>query len=382
MKALSNIEKHLNGSPLAHSGKPPAFSSLLKKITAFITGKRQVSDISIANTRNFFYHVFNSVSDMVLILDKNGTIVSANRSALEHLKYEAESLKGKSIDILVRASEPFLPKLNQLENTGKPVSVGTIFFDSSKAAVPVLLTATSLTDHLERKTGIVLTGKDLRFQLRSEALVAQTIIDTREKEQLRLAQDLHDSVGQSLSATKFFISATTGEGVTSEEQKEGVMQSNRALTEAIAEMRDICFNLMPVAIGELALVQAVREACSKFRGLQSPEFEIREISVTPALSKEMEIDLYRIIQEFITNTLKHSQASKVRIIFYEKANVLRIILRDNGKGFDAESVTDGMGLKNIQSRINSHNGTLQVKSTSERGVAYFINIPIKASHES
>jgi PAS domain S-box-containing protein len=378
MKALRNIKKHLSGYLLAPSRQAPAFSSLLKKVAAFITGRKQVRNMSIANTRNFFFHVFNSVSDMVLILDKNGTIVSANRSALEHLNYEAESLKGMSIDILVRASEPFLPKLNLLENTGKPVSAECIFFDSSKAAVPVLLTATSLTDHFERKRGIVLTAKDLRFQLRSEALVAQTIIDTREKEQLRLAQDLHDSVGQTLSATKFFISSTTGEGVTSAEQKEGVRQSNKALTEAIAEMRDICFNLMPVAIGELALVQAVKEACGKFRRLQSPEFEIRELSSIPALSKEMELDLYRIIQEFITNTLKHSQASKVRIIFYEKAHVLRIILRDNGKGFDADSVTGGMGLKNIQSRINSHNGTLQVKNTAERGVAYFINVPIKS----
>jgi PAS domain S-box-containing protein len=371
MKALTYVKRHFGeGKALAANGRRLPFVSIFQEIVAFVSGGKKQARTHTGNHGNLL-RLFNSLSDMVLILDAKGRIVRINRSALDQLKYKAESLQGRSIDFLLRSSEPFLWKLDNHKSPDGCISFKSGFYDFSGAAVPVLLTVTSITGRFENDRGMILTARDLR-QKNDEL-----ITDTREKERLRLAQDLHDSLWQRLSAAKFFMDACTGGNLTSEEQNEGMLKSREALAEAMAEMRDICFDLMPVTITELALVKAVKEACGKFRRLQSLEFQIREINEVPCLPKKLETDLFRVIQEFITNTVKHGEASKVRITFYEKNSVLKIILRDNGKGFDAKNAASGMGLQNARGRVRSHNGTLQVISAAGKGVAYFINVPIQ-----
>jgi len=96
----------------------------------------------------------------------------------------------------------------------------------------------------------------------------------------------------------------------------------------------------------------------------------------PELSPELAIDLYRIIQEFITNAIKHGKANKVGIVFSYDKKVLKVLLSDNGKGFYIRKAGTGMGLQNVQSRVKSHNGILALQSHIGKGTTYDISIPL------
>jgi PAS domain S-box-containing protein len=377
---FKQINKLLSAYSLGRFEKRLPISPKLDEVDAFIAGVNMLGEELkvITISRNYFTNIFNSVSDMVFILDKKGSIENLNQSVVSQLGYAAEHLIGKSMDILVDGEKPsFLEGLlRQLKNRKGAVSTESLFCTATQTNIPVQVTAAHLIDDRKRKAGIIITAKDITLQLKAEKLIIRAIIDTQEKERLRLAQDLHDSLGQSLSAIKFYISATV-EGLTDEKEKAGLIKSSDALTEVIAEMRDICFNLMPKTLKEFGLWQAVKEICSKFQQGRGIEFDIKQIDPIPELSKELEIDLYRVIQEFITNSIKHGYATNISISFSHSKNIFGIILKDKGKGFDPKTTSfTGMGFQNMQSRVKSHNGTLVVQSEPGKGIAYFVTIPV------
>lgn len=108
------------------------------------------------------------------------------------------------------------------------------------------------------------------------------------------------------------------------------------------------------------------------------EFEISHTEGFPKLLKNLEIDIYRVIQEFINNSMKHSNASKIAVMFkYDKKN-MEIILSDNGQGFDQSGpARRGMGLQNVQSRVKSHKGEIRIRSEKGKGTNYTLTIPLE-----
>ena len=221
---------------------------------------------------------------------------------------------------------------------------------------------------------ILLTAADISFRIKTENVIIRAIIDTQEKERRRLAKDLHDSLSQQLSAIKFYISSTA-ELVANPEQKANLMKSNEALTEVMADMRNICFNLMPKTLEEFGLVKAVKEFCNQFL-YKKAQLLLKENNTLPELPYALKIDLYRVIQEFISNAINHGRADIINITFDYRKQILKTVLTDNGKGFDISLSAMGMGLKNVSSRIKSHNGSLVLKSVVGKGTTYKITIPL------
>lgn len=366
--SLGQFDKHLN------------VSTRLDEIDAFIAGINMLGEELKTATisRNYFTNIFNSVSDMVFILNERGVIEKINKSASEQLKRSSEILIGKPIDDLqVCERPPLFENLSKLlKNEKGSVSKKTIFQDANEKAISVLLTPAYLLDESKRKRGILLTAKDITLQLKTERLIIRTIIDTEEKERSRLAKDLHDSLGQPLSAIKFFISTLAG-SLMNEEDRAILIKSNEILTEVMTDMRNICFHLMPTTLEEFGLFQAVKEICSKTRYRKKINFLIKESGLFPKLSKELEIDIYRVIQEFINNALRHGEASKISIKFNCFKKSLKITLLDNGKGFDYSQIRNrGMGLQNVKSRIKSHNGEIIITSEIGKGTRYLLDIPV------
>jgi len=135
---------------------------------------------------------------------------------------------------------------------------------------------------------------------------------------------------------------------------------------------------MPVTLEEFGLLAAVKELCNKTRYGNKMVFEILHPEGFPKLWKNLEIDIYRVIQEFINNSMKHSNASKITVLFrYDKKN-MEITLSDNGQGFDpARLAARGMGLQNVQSRVKSHKGEIQIRSEKGKGTTYVLIIPLE-----
>ncbi|GAC1661923.1 MAG: hypothetical protein NVS9B7_29930 [Flavisolibacter sp.] len=376
---FKKINKLLSQYSLGQFDKRLSISKRLDEVDAFISGVNMLGEElrSITISKNYFTNIFNSVSDMVFILDKKGLIENLNKSAMDQLECRATSIVGNLIDNIQREGEKPLFKelMLLLKKNTIGASMETVFSSVKKRLIPVNLNVAYLLDEIGNKKGILLTAKDITLKVRTENLIIRAIIDTQEKERKRLAQDLHDSLGQQLSAIKFFISSIAN-AIENEEEKKILYKSNLALTDVIKDMRNICYNLMPNILQEFGLKEAIKEICNRTSYDNKIVCEIQNIESLPRLLPEIEIDIYRVIQEFINNSLKHANASKISIIFGKDANNIKITLIDNGDGFITSNSNIGMGLKNVQSRVKSHNGEIVIKSEIGKGTQYLLIISL------
>ncbi|HWJ92372.1 MAG TPA: PAS domain-containing protein, partial [Flavisolibacter sp.] len=168
-------------------------SPRLDEIDAFIAGVNMLGEElkAITISRNYFTNIFNSVSDMVFILDKKGFIEHINNAAANQLEYAPESLTNVFVDELqIPSKRPLYDVLTkELKKEKQGIRKDTTFLTASGKAIPVRITAAPLVDPSKKKSGILLTARDITHELKTEKLVIRAIIDTQEKEQRRLAQD-------------------------------------------------------------------------------------------------------------------------------------------------------------------------------------------------
>ncbi len=374
---LKEINSRLSEYSIGNFDNNIKISPRLDEIDAISSGINMLGEElkSITISRDYFNNIFNSVSDMVFILNPKGIITDANKSAKEQLRYEHNSLIGKKINELINDPPSFFTNMvSQLKKNG-PFTKSEIMIHSRKrTAIPVKIGVSYLTNE-KKDISILLTASDITFQINTENLIIRAIIDTQEKERQRLSKDFHDSLIQQLSAIKFYISSTSYL-TRSQELKTILNNSNEALSDVIIEMRNICFNLMPKTLHEFGLVKAVREFCNHSIYHRKTNFIIEQSNKLPDFSSEIKIDLYRIIQEFINNAINHGEATEIRISFYFNKKILKVKLLDNGKGFESKQIGKGMGLQNVKSRVKSHNGTLDIISNIGKGSCYKIGIPL------
>ncbi|MBL0145590.1 MAG: sensor histidine kinase [Chitinophagaceae bacterium] len=205
----------------------------------------------------------------------------------------------------------------------------------------------------------------------------KTIVNTQEEERKRFAKDIHDSLGQQLSAIKFYI-GTSVSNTQDEKQKNLLIKANEALVTTLADMRNICFNLMPKTLENFGLAASVKELCKQTEVTEQLTFNLKAKQGFPLLNKQLEIAIFRIVQEFINNALKHGNANKINIDLLKNENDAVIILKDNGVGFNVKDglTKNGMGLQNVQSRVSPYNGEVFITSKPQKGVQYKITLPL------
>ncbi|MGZ5134992.1 MAG: ATP-binding protein [Flavitalea sp.] len=374
------INRLLSEYSLGNFNKKLRISSRMDEVDAFIMGVNMLGEELKEKTisRDYFNNIFNSVSDMVFVLDKQGRIENINTSVTNHLQYEMGTLRQKEISYLLEKAQPdwFNCILRDIQ-TGRTPSYETVFRARNKNNIPVLVSASFLLAGNRMKGGILLTAKDISIQKKTQNVVLKAIIETEEKERLRFAEDIHDSIGQQLSAIKFYI-GTSADAVEDPRQKSILLKANAALVDVQADMRNICFNIMPKSLEVFGLVKAVEELCSKNELLSQINIAIKESRDFPRMSIQQEFALFRIIQEFINNSLKHSKADTLRIEFKCKKKMALISLRDNGIGFNLAGLRNqGMGLSNVSSRIKPYNGEVDIISQPGKGTKYEISIPME-----
>lgn len=332
---------------------------------------------SLKESEEKYRKVFEESSDCIFIINNKGNFVDLNKAGFRLLQPAGDLKDVNCFDFFNNSDDRknFVQKLN---DKGGVVNFRTKLNNrKSNTAMDCLISANKIEGENGRISGYRGMIKDVTLQKETENLVIRTIVDTQEKERIRFAKDVHDSLGQQLSAVKFYL-ATLAQS--SEECKKNPLlrKSNEALTGILADIRNICFNLMPKTLENFGLIAAIEELCRKneFSGLLN--FNIISDKNFPELNKSLEIAIFRIVQEFINNAVKHGNASRIYMSFQRKEGKITIGLSDNGTGFDVKDIQDmsGMGLKNVMSRIHSYNGEIKISSVLNEGTMYKISIPV------
>lgn len=202
----------------------------------------------------------------------------------------------------------------------------------------------------------------------------EALIDGEEKERRRIALELHDGLNGDLAAIKYRLS-TLEESVLDATDAENLTKVITMIDESCTQIRSISHNLMPSSIIDYGLIETIKEYCLKIKTTNQFKIDFQSFGNYIALSKKSETVIYRIIQELISNILKHSKATEAMIQFNYRTDELFITVEDNGIGFDVNAKTKGIGHENIKTRIDFLNAQLNVDSSSA-GTSYTISIDL------
>ncbi len=214
---------------------------------------------------------------------------------------------------------------------------------------------------------------------RQKEIRAKAIIEAEEKERIRIAKDLHDGVGQILSAAKMNLSSVQEKLLPGDESDRTAFKNALdLLDESVKEVRAVSHNMMPHTLLKLGLASAVREFVTKLQGSPSLKINLEIVGLEGRLEPEKESVLYRVIQELVANVVKHAKASVIGLQLIRHEKELTIVVEDNGVGFDAsrKDSYEGIGLKNIISRIEFVNGSINIDSSPGKGATVIIEIPV------
>ncbi len=221
---------------------------------------------------------------------------------------------------------------------------------------------------------IIQRSTKIKQQFKQQQLINETAFTSEQAERERIARDLHDSVGQKLSVVKMQLSIQT------QNAEQQVKQASNLIDETINDVRAISHNLMPYDLSK-GLLNALEDLHEQFNYTHSQpkmNLNISEKVKELNLGTRIQLLLYRVIQEFVNNTLKYAQAQNIHINMDYKDNKLQLFLQDDGTGFDVEEAIkkEGIGLKNIKERIQQLNGSLSMQSKETKGSSFQIHIPL------
>ena len=195
----------------------------------------------------------------------------------------------------------------------------------------------------------------------------------------RFAKDLHDGLGPLLSNVKMSISALEI-AEKSKENLEILINMKHIINETLDSIKEISNNLSPHILDNFGLSSAIHSFADKIKRTGMIDILIETNIQSIRFSYNIEIVLYRVICELITNTVKHAKASSIRIKIWQRSGSLDVEYHDDGKGLDSErdiGYSSGMGFPNMLSRIKSVNGEISFKSKKADGLNVLINCPLK-----
>ncbi len=216
---------------------------------------------------------------------------------------------------------------------------------------------------------------------------ASQIINAQEQERQRIARELHDETSQMLTSLLISL-AVLEKSIESPEGRERIADTRALAHSTLRAIRNLSIDLRPSALDDLGLLPALRWYVKEYIKKCSIDVEFHASGFKERLPAEMETALYRIVQECLTNTARHSSASKVRIQLKETEDTVMATISDNGQGFDYDALLKnpgqerGLGLAGMQERAVLLDGTLTITSEPGKGTKVAVTIPLPTKTHS
>ncbi|GAC1381152.1 MAG: hypothetical protein NVSMB45_05510 [Ginsengibacter sp.] len=218
--------------------------------------------------------------------------------------------------------------------------------------------------------------KDLEEKVALEKVIKQkeiteAVITAQEAERSGIGRELHDNVNQILGATRLYIDMARKD----EKNRDKYLSSTSDyIHTAIEEIRKLSKSLMTPMIKEMGLIDAIQILINDLMAVQPIEIVLTKKNFSEEfLNENFKLNLFRIVQEQVNNIIKHSQATKVDILFQQTLNEIFISIRDNGIGFDTNIQKKGIGISNINSRVELYKGNINIQSHPGKGCVLALN---------
>ncbi|MFQ5688145.1 MAG: PAS domain S-box protein [Candidatus Scalindua sp.] len=331
-------------------------------------------------------------SEIIYQTDKERFFVGMNKTMLDNLGYLSEELMGMKIENIVPVNEreKVINHIRKVIEKGSD-SIETMFLSKHGEIIYVEINANAMYD---AKNGFVETRafvRDITERKKVEVaekhgkelqLLSSHIISIQEKERRRISRELHDETGQALTAMKINIEMMEKSiPGSSTNIKDRLAETKQLVTHALQEIRTLAFDLRPSLLDHFGALAAIREYSKYYSERTNINVQVRGENIVERFSPEIDILLYRCTQEALNNVTKHSEATDVTIDIVQDEQGIHMIIKDNGKGFDAKEHFDGntngsgIGLLGMKERVALMNGSLRIHSGRNKGSELEILVP-------
>ena len=342
-------------------------------IATDITDRKKMED-ALRKSEMKYKLVSENIADGIFIY-KNDKILYANHSICKMFGYKEHEFDGLSLTNLVNKDQreyvkkfiSFDIKKDQIRNT----EIECIRKDGSVFFVEIFL------NYVVNENQIYGVVHDIteKKQIQKRNIV-KAIIETEEKERAHFSKELHDGIGPLLSTIKLYLqwSVRPNRNIPREEI---IKKAEEILEEALTTVKEISFKLSPHLLTNHGLTSAVQNFSRKLEETNTINIDFQS-NLTRRIEIEIEVALYRAIIECVNNTIKYAKASHININLIDNGTEILLNYKDNGVGFNIEEVQNinkGMGLFNLQNRIETIGGKIKMNSKPQQGVDYHIIVP-------
>jgi PAS domain S-box-containing protein len=377
----------------------PATIKIKNMIATLVKAEAQASklaqklydtNISLEKSLKELKDINNAIENATIIArtDKYGIIEYVNDRFCEISKFSREELLGSRFGMMSGHyhSKAFFDNMweaissgkiwnNEIKNRAKD---GTYFWLDA-TIVPVLDKNNTPVKYIALYTDVTQRFKQ---SIHEQKIRSVSIIEGQERERRKIARELHDGLGQMLTALKFTIEGLKLGPTKSEKNKQEDIRN--LVQETIAEVRKISFNLMPSVLNDFGIPPALKHLTEMVSRSSGKKVVFEDHSGIGRLSKTVEINLYRIVQEALNNAIKYSEADQVKVTLENDENALTLKIEDNGKGFNKtrtlngkpKSDHSGNGIINIQERTSLIDGQFNIITASGEGTKISIKVPL------
>jgi len=211
-----------------------------------------------------------------------------------------------------------------------------------------------------------------QLEQEKQLVATQAVLDGETQERSRLARDLHDGLGGMLSAVKLNLGNINKGKVWENEDVQRFEKSLAMLDSSISEMRRVAHHLMPESLVRLGLKHSVADFCNSI-----PYATFNYYGKETRIDPKLEVMVYRIIHELVTNAIKHANAKHILVQIIRDDDSIAFTVQDDGCGFDPSAASKGMGLRNIRTRVESLKGCLDIDSQPDKGTEIHIELRIE-----
>ncbi len=366
---------------IEYRGKPSVMGNIMD------ISQRKQAEKALQESEEMARALLNATTDAVVLLDTQGVILDVNETYARRFQKNQDDMLGLCIWYLLPpgVTEARMVNVKRVFETGQPIRMvderhgiwnDTNIYPVRNAQGEVTRVAVFVRDVSERKQA----EEHIR-------ILTQQMIKAQEDERLRIARDLHDNVAQDLSLLKIGCETLfDGQVSMPGEVVEKASELSEILQRSITAVRNMAYDLRPPGLDQLGLVRTVYQYCEEFSEKNEIKIDFSAAGLDDLrLPVDIEINLYRLIQEALRNVIKHAGAAKVKIRMVASFPWIILRIEDNGKGFFVKErmleafAEKRMGLRSMQERVSLLKGKMKIKSRPKEGTKIYIEVPYKES---
>jgi PAS domain S-box-containing protein len=316
--------------------------------------------------------IVESSDDAIYSEDLEGIVLSWNAAAERTFGFTAGEMVGRSAGILLpdEARQEENEILERLKAGERIVRYETTRVKESGSRIDVSMTVSPLTDAAGRVVGAASIVRDVSEQKRVQralSSVSRRLIHAQEEERARIARELHDDIGQRLALLAVNLGALSGASSTALDTARLYQQAS----EIACDVQSLSHELHSSKLELLGLARAMRSFCHDFAEQQHVTVDFTNATVSSSFPPTVSLSLFRVLQEAVSNGVKHGRAPRFEVLLSESDGFLCLLVKDQGEGFDlgAARASRGLGLISMEERMKLVDGELTVETQPGQGTS-------------